>query len=218
MKSDLYVILGDVISSKKMENRNQFQKNLIEACQTVNQKYGNDIYADFDILKGTDEIGAVLRDVRNFYQIMMDIFDIIGLNVMRFVLVKGDIDTGLDQKQISRMDGPVFHVAVRLMQELKREKLLLKMSTSNEVFDTLVTDTVNLIYLIEKRWSPLKLDIIREYEKSRDQKEVAHKFGIKQQDISYHIKSSNWREIQKIKEDLKTAIKLYSLQGLGDKR
>lgn len=210
MQSDLYVILGDVISSKKLENRNEFQKNIIKACEIVNQKYSKDIYANFNILKGTDEIGAVLNGIDNFYEMILDIFEIIGLNVVRFVLVKGIIDTGLDQREISRMDGPVFHEAAGMIKELKKEKLLFKISTRDEIFDKLVAGNINLIYLIENKWSPKKIEIIKKYEKSRDQKEVAGKLGMKQQDISYHIQSTNWREIQKIKEDLQRVIKLYA--------
>lgn len=210
MGSDLYVLLGDVISSKKLENRSEFQINLIKACRTVNEKYSEDIYAEFDILKGTDEIGAVLKDIKNFYEMILDIYEITGMNTVRFALAKGVIDTGLEQEEISRMDGPVFHEANRLMQELKKEKLLFKISTRDEVFDKLVSDTINLIYLIESKWSPKKVEIIRQYERSKDQKIVARKLGMKQQDVSYHITSTNWREIQKIKEDLKTTVKLYT--------
>ena len=93
MKEDLYVLLGDVISSRKLENREDFQNKLIAGCNKVNEKYQNDTYSYMDILKGSDEIGVVLKNISNFYEIIKEISNTIGPNLMRFVLVKDRIDT-----------------------------------------------------------------------------------------------------------------------------
>ena len=168
MKENLYVLLGDVISSRKLENREDFQNKLIDGCNIVNEKYQNDIYSSMDILKGSDEIGLVLKNISNFYDIIKDISNTIGPNLMRFVLVKDIIDTGLNQREISRMDGPAFHEASNLMYKLKDEKLIFKMATGDLIFDKLVNNNINLIYLIEKKWSSKKIKIINEYEKTGD--------------------------------------------------
>ncbi|TAN38338.1 MAG: hypothetical protein EPN24_05840 [Candidatus Methanoperedens sp.] len=60
MKKKLYVLSGDVISSRQIRNREDVQKKLAEACKKINTVYANEISADFKILKGTDEIGGVL--------------------------------------------------------------------------------------------------------------------------------------------------------------
>ena len=209
MKEDLFVLLGDVISSKKLEHREDFQNKLINGCNKVNEKYKSNIYSYMNIIKGSDEIGVVLKDISNFYDIITEISETIGPNLMRFVLVKGKIDTGLNQREISRMDGPAFHKASSLMDMLKDEKLIFKMDTCDHIFDKLVTNNINLIYLIENKWSSKKINIIRAYEKIKDQRRVAEKYGVKQQDVSYHLNSSNYLEIRNIKTDLDSVIKLY---------
>jgi hypothetical protein len=209
MTEDLFVFLGDVISSKKLEHRENFQNKLINGCNIINKLYKPDIYSYMNIIKGSDEIGVVLKDISKFYSIMDVISKTIGPNLMRFVLVKGQIDTGLNQREISRMDGPAFHKASNLMDMLKNEKLIFKMDTSDPIFDKLVTNNINLIYLIEKKWSSKKINIINKYEKIRDQRKVAAKYGIKQQDVSYHLNSSNYGEIRNIKTDLESVIKSY---------
>ena len=209
MTEDLLVLLGDVISSKKLENREDFQTKLITGCNQVNKKYKQDIYSYMNIIKGSDEIGVVLKNISKFYAIITEISQTIGPNLMRFVLVKGQIDTGLDQREISRMDGPAFHKASNLMNMLKDEKLIFKMDTGDLVFDKLVTNNINLIYLIEKKWSTKKINITNDYEKIRDQRRVAAKYGIKQQDVSYHLNSSNYGVIKNIKTDLEFVIESY---------
>ena len=209
MTEDLFVLLGDVISSKKLEHREDFQNKLINGCNKVNQKYKSDIYSYMNIIKGSDEIGVVLKNISKFYDIITEISETIGPNLMRFVLVKGKIDTGLNQREISRMDGPAFHKASNLMDMLKDEKLIFKMDTGDPIFDKLVTNNINLIYLIENKWSSKKISIINEYEKIKDQRRVAVKYGVKQQDVSYHLNSSNYMKIRNIKNDLESVIKLY---------
>ena len=63
MKEDMFVLLGDVISSKKLENRENFQNKLINGCNTINVKYKSNIYSYMNIIKGSDEIGVVLKDL-----------------------------------------------------------------------------------------------------------------------------------------------------------
>lgn len=213
MEPKFYVMLGDVISSRQLKNRDEFQDKVINACHVINKEFNDKIYAKFNILKGTDEIGAVLSDISNFYDIILKMSDNIGLNTMRFVIAKGDIDIGLNQKDVSRMDGAAFHQAAELMADLKKKKLIFQISTSNEIFDRLVENNINLIYLVEKKWSDKKIRIINEYRKGKDQNHIAKKFNIGQQDVSYHIQSSNFKEIQEIEENLKHIIKLHS-QGI----
>ena len=100
------------------------------------------------------------------------------------------------------MDGPAFHQASKLMVDLKKEKLIFNMYTSNKVMDILISNNINLIYLVKSRWSPTKLGIIQAYERWGDQKKVAYQLGISQQTVSYHLKSSNWKEIKKMEREL----------------
>ena len=52
MGERFYVVLGDVVSSRKIEDRGNLQKSIEGACRRVNSNYSRDIYADFKLLKG----------------------------------------------------------------------------------------------------------------------------------------------------------------------
>lgn len=211
MKNDeFYVLLGDVISSKKIKNREEFQKELINTCFELNELYKEDMYAKFEIIKGLDEIGCLLEKINNLYKIISLILNRLYPYSMRFVLVKGHVDTGLSTKKVSQMDGPAFHRASDLMHLLKGETLIFKMDRGSIVIDKLITNNINLIYLLKKNWSLKKTRIIKEYEKKEDQKAVAKKLGLTQQAVSYHIKSSNWKELRKIENDLDEILKIIS--------
>ncbi len=210
MTKEGYVLMGDIISSKKINDRAKFQEKLIEVCNVINQTHKNDIIAKMKIIKGADEIGCVLRSLSPLYDIIDGILSDLYPIKIRFVLVYGKIDAGFATNDISQMDGPAFHQASQLMDDLKREKLILKIVTSNKILDTLISNNINLIYILKEKWSPTNIGIIRAYEKWNDQRKVAKELGISQQTVSYHLKSSNWKEIKKMEKELN-----ISLQSLG---
>lgn len=205
-----YVLLGDIVSSKKINDRAKFQKKLIKVCNITNQNYENDLIAKMKIIKGSDEIGCLLRSISPLYNIIDEISADLYPIKIRFVLVYGKIDTGFATYDISQMDGPAFHLASRLMDDLKRDKLIFNMSTSNKILDTLISNNINLIYILKEKWSPTKIEIIRAYERWGEQRKVANELGISQQTVSYHFKSSKWKEIKKMETELK-----LSLESLG---
>jgi len=61
----MFVLLGDIVSSRKIDDEISFQRRLESACRIINGKFREDIHADFKIIKGIDEIGGVLRSPLN---------------------------------------------------------------------------------------------------------------------------------------------------------
>lgn len=206
MNMEAYVLLGDIISSKKIKDRVSFQEKLINTCNLINLAHKNEIIAKMKIIKGSDEIGCLLRNLAPLYHIIDKISRDLYPIKIRFVLVYGKIDVGFETSDISQMDGPAFHQASQQMDDLKKEKLIFTMSTSNKVLDALISNNINLIYLVKKRWSPAKMEIIQSYEIWGDQRKVASKLGISQQTVSYHFKSSNWKEIKKMEAELNLSL------------
>jgi len=49
MKQKLFILLGDVVSSRHIADRDLFQDRLNEMCRSINEQYDNDIYAPFKI-------------------------------------------------------------------------------------------------------------------------------------------------------------------------
>lgn len=207
---EFYVLLGDVVSSRKIKNREKFQNHLINTYSELNQLYEADLYAKLDIIKGSDEIGCVLHRIDHLYEIISSILNKLNPHYMRFVCVKGIVDAGISTKKISQMDGPVFHKASDLMDSLKKEELIFRMNTENRVIDSLVTNNINLVYLIKSKWSLKKFKIINEYERSKDQVSTAEKLNLTPQVISYNLKSANWNEVHRIETDLKESLKLIA--------
>ena len=211
-KQKLYVLIGDVVSSKKItdKKRGEFQKRLEKTCQGINTSYNDDISAYFKILKGIDEIGGVLSDISYVYEILKKILEGLYPNFMRFVLVLDYIDTALYTKDVAKMDGPAFHKASDMMYSLKKSKLLFDMSVGDLVVDSAISGQINLILLLKKTRTKKQHQIVLEYERTKNQHEVAKNLEITQQAVSKTLRRSMWGEISGIEKKLNDALYEYS--------
>lgn len=209
MKRKLYVLLGDVISSTRISDRDNFQQKLGESCREINASYAGDIYADFEILKGLDEIGGVLSNMSNSYEIITTLLDRLYPNSMRFALVFDYIDTALVTMDVAKMDGPAFHKASNIISGLKKSKQMFDMSIGDEILDITISGLIDIILVTKKNWSAKQHQIVMEHKKGNKQSEIAKKFGITQQAVSKTLKSSMWKEIKDREDDLKNILRLY---------
>jgi hypothetical protein len=209
MKQMLYVMLGDVIASRKIEDKEASQRKLEKACLEVNRNFAEDIYADFKILKGIDEIEGVLLNIASVYKIMDTMLEQFYPHSMRFVLVLDYIDTAVESREVSRMDGPAFHRASDLMKDMKGSRLMFRMSIGDDIMDKTVAGEINLIFLLKKGWSPGQYRILREYRKTGTQNMVAKALGITQQAVSKALNRSMWKEISSIEDDLNYVLRNY---------
>ncbi|MCX9010432.1 MAG: SatD family protein [Candidatus Methanoperedens sp.] len=206
MTPQFYVLSGDVLSSRRMKNKEAFQKTLEKACRKINKAYAGDIYADFKILKGIDEMEGVLLNISHIYGIVSSFLEQIYPHSMRFVLASGSIDTSLESRNVSKMDGPAFHKAYDMMGELKRSNLLFDMSTDNETIDALVGGEINSLLLLKGNWSAKQYMIVKAYREKGSQYEAAKTLGITQQTVSKALTRAMWKEIESIENRLNHAL------------
>lgn len=192
----------DVISSRKIADRELFQQKLLDVCAEVNQEYKKDLYADFKIIKGLDEIGAVLKDVSNVYQMINKIIDQIYPHKARFVIALDYVDTALKSKDVTKMDGPAFHKASQMMTTLKHSKLLFDISTGDGSWDNSIETMINLMLLYKERWTKNQRQIIKDYEETLNQGKVAKKHNITQQAVSKVINNTGWKYIKVLENNI----------------
>lgn len=210
MKQKLLVLLGDVVSSRQIVDRDRFQNRLAELCSMINAEYANDIYAPFKGLKGLDEIGGVLKDISNAFNIIILISEMLYPCKMRCSLVYDFVDTALDSGDIAKMDGPAFHRASKAILELKETELLTRIAVEDEVFDKILEGEINLILLFREARTPKQRKIIKEYELIKNQIKVSERLGLSQQYVSMTLKRTRWKMLKDLEEELNRS--LYSYQ------
>lgn len=209
MKQKLFVFLGDVVSSRKISDRNEFQMLLENLCCEINARYANEIQAPFKTLKGLDEIGGALNNIHTIYNIITTISECLYPRQMRCALVYDYVDTALESKEISKMDGPAFHRAAQAIMELKKTELLFRLLAEDEVLDKALEGEINLMLLMRRERTPKQRLIVNEYELVKNQQEVASRLGISQQSVSLALRRSRWKLLKYLEDDLNGALQGY---------
>lgn len=209
------VVLGDVVSSTKSKFREHLQKSLEDACQVVNSKYPQDIYANFKLLKGTDEIGGALYNITDLFRILVSLEDRVFPEKIRFVVVFDYVDIGIDTRDISKMDGPAFHRASDDMSALKKTDLLLRLSIDDGFIDSMIEGEINLMFLLRSNWTSRQHEIINCYEELHSSSKVADKLEISHQAVTSTLKRAKWGSLSLIEKTLNEALLHYHQRLFG---
>src|SRR4051812_16779744 len=91
-----YILYGDVIGSRSIEDRPGFNKKLSGAVETVNGLFNKQLLAPLKIEKGLDEVAAAANTRIVLLQIAVMVSGLLLPQHMRFVLAAGNIDTAID--------------------------------------------------------------------------------------------------------------------------
>ncbi|WP_096394230.1 SatD family protein [Halorubrum trapanicum] len=203
------VVLADVVDSQKIEDREAFRERLDTAISEANQRYQDSMRAEFDVLKGIDEFGAVLNSVKPIADIQKIFSRTLYPEQFRMAAVTDKIDVNKGASDISQMDGPAFARADIVLFELENNELKFQLSGNSEYIDTLVSDQINLLEIIRSEWGDTTMDVVRQYDKSKSQSEIAEEANISAQTVSYHLNKSNVEQVLGVERRLSKILENY---------
>lgn len=194
MAASYYVLLGDVVMSRTIARREEFQLRLQHACSKATTQFPSTVHAGIKLLKGTDEFGAVLNSWQDVFDMVNVILDEIHPYQVRFSLVRDIIDVGENSDDVAKMDGPAFHRAAFMIDELKRTGLLFQMATGDLQTDISISNQVSMLLLLRQRWAAKHHQIVTEYRKNETQQMIASKMQITQQEVSRLLRQIHWKQ------------------------
>jgi len=197
------------MSSRRIEDRLRFQQRLEHACAKANSSSATGIFAPITITKGIDEITGVLSDISVCYEIVSAITNEIHPYEMRFALASGSVDTPDGSLDVTKMDGTAFHKASDIINDLKKAGLYVSISTTHKVFDYGISGQINLLLMLKRNWSDNRRRIVEEYERTKNQHEVATRLRITQQAVSKALTHCKWKQGRAIEQDLRYMLENY---------
>lgn len=188
------VVIGDLVASKKIMNRDQAQKDLLWVMEQVNRRFSSDMVAPFEITRG-DEIAAVFLKAYPVNTIMNIFFDTLYPLDIRFGIAFGILSTSLDLlKTSSEIDGPGFYEADEALEEVRRAKRWVSFRLGDLFFDRTLTMLKNLIVTLQHSWTPRQRKICKLYKEVGNQTRVAEELKISQQAVAKSLRVSLWNE------------------------
>lgn len=205
----MYVVLGDIVDSREIDDRDGFRDRLTSVCETANELAGDELYAPFAILKGVDEIGGVLSSARPIYRVVDMLGEALRPHGIRLAVATGEIDVGAGTRDVSAMDGSAFHRADRILERIENERLPFGMAAGDDLLDATLADEINLLLLTKRGWTDHQRAVIEAYREAGTQSAVARAFDVSQPAVSKTLERALWPQIETIEKRLQRVLREY---------
>lgn len=191
------IVIGDLVSSRKIANRDTVQKNLNAILKELN-KTNNSILSPYTITLG-DEFQGVLEKSSgvfpDFIAIMLNLYPV----KIRFSLGIGSISTSINREMAIGMDGEAFHYGREGIEEIKKTGYYFNVKGISSEHSNLIRHSLFLISGQINKWNKNQLQIFYELNRDTKVKDISGILGITEQAI---YKSINKEEMHLIREML----------------
>lgn len=210
----MYVaIIGDIIGSKSLMHRKEIQIQLNQILAQVNRKFSVDIHSDFLITLG-DEFQGLLYSPHNVVKIIEFIQLNFYPNRIRFGIGIGTIDTDFIRSEALGADGPVYHKARKMVEELKiaessskKQNAFIKLSWEiDEDLERLINCSFNACSFIEQQWSVKQRDVICKILLGESIKHIAIEAELAPSSIYRRLNRSGYYDYINIQNSIITAL------------
>ncbi len=161
------VIIADIINSKNIIDRVASQRKLLAVLIDINELFRDDLASKFSITLG-DEFQGLLKSKQN----IINTIDLVEKSMapieLRFGIGVGTIDTDINMERSSEIDGPAYHRARRMIEQIRRSKSqytkgysnILICSGENVPTDNLLNSVLSVCFALKSKWSTRQREII----------------------------------------------------------
>lgn len=185
MTNNNYIaIIGDIVKSKEIENRNQVQEKIQEILERINHKYAQAIASKFLITIG-DEFQGLLKPTNQLFRIIDEIADSMEPVEIRFGVGNGKITTSLNEYALG-IDGPAFYQARSAINKAHKYKrhIIIFQSEDPDEYDFAIHTTLVLLSQIRLLWTDSQKRVIRLFRNGLTQEQIAAELNISQSAVS----------------------------------
>lgn len=208
-------VIGDMIDSRHLENRNEIQERLKQTLREVNADYADAIASDFTVTLG-DEFQGVLLDPAPLFEITDRIEMRMYPVKIRFGIGVGALSTEIDRASSIGADGPAYYSARRAVEEIKKEEnrkrgqktnMMIASDAASMCCEPLMNAVFAMLALCNLQWSAREREIVYDMLTHRDgQEATAARLGIAQSSVQRGLERAGYYTYLKARESLSDAI------------
>lgn len=199
------VLIGDIVHSRRLEDRATVQDILSAAMDTVNDRHQEAIAADLRFVAG-DEVQGLLSDAGAAVPIMSYLADRLEPARMIHGLGRGALTTPT-ARDVAAMDGPCFHRARRAIAGAKSDDVWAVVKGYGPATDIHLTTLFALVGELRSNWTSIQARYARSMRYARTQGDVAEMYGVSDATVSKTLKRAGYRTVrwaeQVLEEDLR---------------
>lgn len=202
------VIVGDVVESRSVDDREALRSSLSEGLTRANEVLKDQIAAPFAVLKGVDEIGGVLTGPGRAYRALREIAEALHPVEIRFAVVHDEIDVGIGTSAVAEMDGPAFHEADRLLEHIASDDRAVALGDPDVQpwLLSLLEDQMHLLFTRKGAWTDYQAELVRGYRQKNNMQTLADELGVSVQTVSQTLSRANAESVIAIESNLETAM------------
>lgn len=190
-QSRYIAVIGELIDSKKITDRSQFQDHLQTGLAAISKQ--TSIASPYTIILG-GEFQAVYRSGQSLFSNLFAIRALLHPESCRFAIAIGGLNTPINPAQAIGMDGPAFHKAREAIITLKAEKEQLAITGLSRSMKALVDPLVNLLWASTGNWNANRLEVLVGLMKGQTERELANRLDLSERAIYKNLKDGQLRE------------------------
>lgn len=207
-----FAVIGDIISSRKIKNRNQFQTHLIKVISEINSEYQEDLASAFVVTLG-DEFQGLLKKADHLLEITDKIKFMLDPVEIRFGIGIGTIETEINVLSSTGADGPAYWCARRAINSIhhhndyKKSKILIEAQNKTDFMDV-VNESLRLCDHTESKWRETQRELVKQsvlnfgHETQVPQKKLAELLNITVQTVNSKIQSTGYYNYLRLKKSV----------------
>ena len=192
-------LIGDIIESKKIQDRAQVQQQLLRLMKELNWQYQDYLISPFTVTTG-DEFQALFSPNSYMFQIIDQLSVAFSPYEIRFGIGVGEMVTEINKEQSIGSDGPAYWLAREAINHIHDKNDYGINHISVFLADEEVTWTVNAMLaacsFIQSKWKEVQYDVLKQllteniYDETFSHKEIARSLGITPSAFNKRIKAS----------------------------
>lgn len=188
------VIIGDIVASKEITDRLNFQKKFTDVLVKPNRTFHNSMISPLTLTIG-DEFQAVLWEAMYLFNIMGMIEREIPSVSLRYGIGLGKIDTEINSESAIGMDGPAFHYARTAVETARKEGTIYHFKCDDDILQDRINVMLGWLDITLKKWTLQRKEIFYQYNEKKTQQEIARVMGITQPAVSQNINDKAFKQV-----------------------
>ncbi len=192
MDETYFALIGDLVASRRMEDRRGVQRKLSTVLEALQEELGDAVAAPFRLVAG-DEVQGLLRDPEAVVAVLRRIGDEVHPERLVWGLGAGPVATDLSE-DISLVDGPCLHRARDGVRKAGRSGRWLEPEGLPRLETEVLGALFALLGAIRADWTARELEYVREA-RGRSQRDVAERFGVNESTVSRGLARAHFRSV-----------------------
>lgn len=203
-------LIGDVVDSRGLEHRSEFQSQLRDALERLERQLNGALVGRLVLLRG-DEIQALFSRPEAAVEVVVQLAEDLFPVRMSYGLGYGSLSTEL-LSDVAQMDGPCFHHARSALEMAKRSGDWLVARGFNEPANRVVSALFRLMHVVRSRWTERQAQFVQAA-RSSQQKDVAARFGVSPSVVSESLKAASFTAVREGERATREALRQFGKNG-----